>query len=104
MASTEAQVSLDGATAAGPGTTIDFTTAKRNVTVVLIPSASLTSGVALIEASQDSTNWVVVKTVELTGRSNFATHMQGVAFRYWRVNVARTVGGGTLRATFMEAD
>lgn len=104
MASTEAQVSLNAASAAGPGTTVDFTAAKRNVTAVLVPSASLTSGIVLVEASQDNVNWVVLKTVELTARSNFAVPLQGVAFRYWRVNVARSVGGGTLRATFMEAD
>jgi uncharacterized protein YqfA (UPF0365 family) len=104
VASTEAQVSLNAASAAGPGTTVDFTAAKRNVTAVFVPSASLTSGVVLVEASQDGINWVVVRTTEMAGRANFAIHLQGVAFRYWRANVARTVGGGTLRATFMEAD
>lgn len=104
MASTEAQVSLNNVSAAGAGTTVDFTTAKRNVTAVLVPSATITSGVVLIEGSQDAVNWVVVKTIEMTGRTNFHVSTTGVAFRYWRANVARTVGGGTLRATFMEAD
>lgn len=104
MASTDARVSLNGVSAAGAGTTIDFTTAKKNVTAVLVPSGEIASGVVLVEASQDDLNWVAVRTVEMTGRSNFAVHSQGVAFRYWRANIVRTVGGGTLRATFMEAD
>ena len=104
MASTDAQVSLSAGSTAGPGTVVDFTVAKKNVTAVIVPSASLTGGVVLIEASQDNTNWVVVRTVEMSARANFAVHAQGVAFRYWRANIARSVGGGTVRATFMEAD
>lgn len=104
MASTDAQVSLNDVGAAGAGTTVDFTTAKRNVTMVIIPSASLTAGVVLMEASQDSTNWVVLRTVDVTARGNYSVTSSGGAFRYWRANVARTLGGGTVDVTFMEGD
>lgn len=104
MASTDAQTTLTAASAAGPGTTIDFTTAKRNVTMVVAPSGKLSSGVVLVEASQDNTNWVVLRTVDMADRDAYAVVLTGLAFRYWRANVARTLVGGTVRATFMEAD
>lgn len=104
MASTTASASLTTASAVGAGTTVDFATAKKNVSAVIIPSASLSAGVVLIEASQDSTSWVVLRTVDVTAREAYAVHVQGVAFRYWRASVIRTVSGGTVRVTFMEAD
>ncbi|HKZ21155.1 MAG TPA: hypothetical protein VJQ57_13725 [Acidimicrobiia bacterium] len=104
MASTEAQVSMNGVSAVGAGTTVDFTTAKRCVTAVVVPSATLSAGIVLIEASQDSVNWVIEHVIDMSGRSNHSVCSAGVAFRYWRANIARTVGGGTVRVTFMEAD
>lgn len=104
MASTEAQVSMATASGSGAGTTIDFTSAKRNVSAVIVPSASLSSGTLLIEASQDGANWVTMRVIDLSERTNYAAHFTGVAFRYWRGNLARSAAGGTVRVTFMEAD
>lgn len=104
MASTAASTSLSAVGTVGSGTTVDFTTAKKNVTAVIVPSKSLTDGVVTIEASQDNTNWVVMRVVPLEGRGNCAVHEQGVAFRYWRASVVRALSDGTVRVTFMEAD
>lgn len=104
MASTSAQTSLSAVSNAGAGTAVDFSTAKKNVTMVVVPSASLVSGVVHLEASQDNTNWVVLRTVDVTGRSNYSVHVTGAAFRYWRANLVRSVSSGTVTATFMEAD
>jgi hypothetical protein len=104
MASSTAQVSLDGVTAAGAGTTVDFSTAKRTVSVMLIPSATLSAGIVTIEASMDGANWAIVRVVELIGRENSIVNLTGHALRYWRASVARTVSGGTIKVTFMEAD
>jgi hypothetical protein len=104
MASVTAQVSLDDVSAAGAGTTVDFLTAKRNVSVVLVPSGAPTTGLVYIEVSMDGSNWAIVRTIELSGRTNYAASFTGVAFRYWRANIARTVAGGAVRAAFMEAD
>lgn len=104
MASTSAQATLTTASNAGAGTTVDFTSAKKNVTMVVVPSASLVGGVILVEASQDSTNWVTLRTIDVSARGNYSIHMTGMAFRYWRANIARAVAGGTVTVTFMEAD
>ena len=103
MASTEAQVSLNGVTAAGPGSTVDFATARRDVTAMLIPSATLSAGIVTIEGSQDGTNWAQVRVIELAARENSVVNFTGYALRYWRASVARTVSGGTVKVTFMEA-
>lgn len=104
MASTSAQSSLSVGGSVASGVTVDFTTAKKNVTAVIVPSATLSGGIVTIEASQDNTNWVTQRVVDVTGRENYAVHTQGVAFRYWRASVVRALSGGTVRVTFMEAD
>lgn len=104
MASTEAQVSLNGATAVGAGSAVDFATARRDVTAMLIPSATLSSGIVTVEGSQDGTNWAMIRVIELAARGNSVVNFTGYALRYWRASVARTVSGGTVRVTFMEAD
>lgn len=86
------------------GTTIDFLTAKKTVSAAVTPSATLSAGLVTIEVSQDNTNWAVLRTVDLAGKSPFAVNLAGVAFRYWRANVAVALTGGTVRVTFMEAD
>lgn len=104
MASTAASTSLSVGGAVANGATVDFTTARKIVTAVIVPSATLPEGTVAIEASQDNTNWVTVRVVDVTGRENYAVHVQGVAFRYWRASVVRALSGGTVRVTFMEAD
>lgn len=105
MASTLAQSSLNNASAVGAGAAIDFLTAKKTVTGVVIPSAVLATGVVTIEASQDGTTFVVLRTVDLVGRAGpFAVSPVGVAFRHWRASIAVALTGGTVRVTFMEAD
>jgi hypothetical protein len=103
MASTTAQASLT-ATTTGNGATVDFGTAKRNVTMVIFATGLVTGGVISIEASQDAVNWVAIRSVEAGARVRSVDITSG-AYRYWRAVVADTVkGGGTASATFMEAD
>lgn len=104
MASTLASTSMASGGAVATGSTVDFLTAKKTVTAAITPSATLTDGIITVEASQDNVNWVVVRVVDVSARGNYAVHMQGVAFRYWRASVVRAVSGGTVRVTFMEAD
>lgn len=104
MASTLAQTSMAGATAAGPGSTVDFLTAKKTVTAVIVVSATLSEGVVTIEASQDNLNWIPLRTCPMTDMQSMAVPLSDVAFRYWRANLAVAAVGGTVRVTFMEAD
>lgn len=105
MASTTAQVSLTNA-ATGTGTTIDFTTAKRNVSAAVIVSGTVAAGaLVMIEASQDNSNWVPLAAVGLEQGRNKGVDFAGRAYRYWRARVAADVtGGGRVAVTFMEAD
>lgn len=103
MASTSAQVSLN-AVSTGTGSTVDFTTAKSIVTAVLSPSKGGLGGIVSIEASQDSTVWVPMASVEPDRGVARGVEFRGVAYRYWRARVlSDVVGGGSVTVTFMEA-
>lgn len=103
MASTTAQVSLS-AVSTGTGDTVDFTTAKSIVTAVVAPSKGGLGGIVGIEASQDSTTWVPMGSLEPDRGMARSMEFRGVAYRYWRARVLSDVtGGGTVSATFMEA-
>lgn len=104
MASTTAQVSLTNTTT-GTGASIDFTTAKKTVTAVIIVSGTITGGVCTVEASQDDTNWVPLGSASIDQGRNREISFAGRAFRYWRGRVSADVsGGGRVAVTFMEAD
>ena len=103
MASTTAQVSLTNVTT-GVGATIDFTVAKKSVTMVVFTSGLVTEVLVQVEASQDATNWVSIASVDATTRPRSVDLNRG-AYRYYRASVAKdAVGGGKVTATFMEAD
>lgn len=104
MASAAASTSLTNATT-GDGTTVDFTTAKRNVSVVMIPSGDITGGTVAVEVSHDGTNWVQALVMHIALRPGNHSHdFSHGAYRYWRATVlADITGGGTVTATFMEA-
>lgn len=104
MASTTAQVTLTNA-ATGTGATIDFATAKKTVSAAVIVSGTITDGVLLVEASQDSTNWVPIGTFPVDAGRNRGISFTGQAYRYWRGRVVTDIaGGGRIAVTFMEAD
>lgn len=95
---------MAGVSAAGAGSTVDFLTAKKTVTAVVVPSATLSQGTITVEASQDNLVWIALQTVGLAGMPSMAFNLEGVAFRYWRANLVTAAVGGTVRVTFMEAD
>jgi hypothetical protein len=102
MATPTASASLTDATT-GAGSTVDFTTAVTNVSMMLVPSVGVTAGVVSVEASHDGTNWVKLDGFDASVGFNQAHRNSGGAFRYWRANVIADVVGGTVTATFMEA-
>lgn len=104
MASTTAQTSLTNATT-GVGSTVDFATAKRNVSAVINPSATLTEGVVDVEVSHDGAVWVKRLTLHVSLREGVRSYdFDRGAYRYWRANVKTAVKGGNVTVTFMEAD
>lgn len=103
MASATAVTSLDGVTS-GVGSTVDFTAAVSNVSMVVAVSGTVSDGLVRMQASHNGTAWVTVGLAHMQGGENFAVNFSGGAFRYWRASVRSAVtGGGTVTATFMEA-
>lgn len=104
MASADSLASLTNATT-GVGTTVDFTTAKRNVSVVVLPGGGITGGTVAVEVSHDGINWVQALVMHIALRPGNHSHdFSHGAYRYWRAAVlADITGGGSVTATFMEA-
>lgn len=104
MASTDPLGSLTGAATKGAGNAVDFLTAKRVVSMVVVPSGTVTGGQVAMEASHDGTNWVVVQVVDPLQGVNRSSHVIDGAYRYWRSNLTAAItGGGSVTTTFMEA-
>ena len=104
MASTDASASQTRVTAAGAGTTVDFTTAKRNVSAIMQVTGTVTGGVVAIEASHDGAVWAKIHVMGPTTGFNQAFDNKFGAYRYWRSRVLTEItGGGDVSTTFMEA-
>ncbi len=105
MASPTAQTSLDNAKGATVGLAVDFTVAKKDVSCVVFTSGLVTGGIVSIEASHDSLNWVPMGSLATAdGRASSLDFSRG-AYRYWRASILDPIkGGGTVSATFMEAN
>lgn len=105
MASATATVSLAAlSVGVGAGDTVDFTTAKRVVTMVLVPTGTVTGGQVAMEASHDGTNWVTHQVMTPLDGSNSACNSTNGAYRYWRSSITSAItGGGSVTTTFMEA-
>ncbi len=105
MASTVVSTSLNGRATAQTGVTIDFLTAKANVAMVLVSTGTIDGGLVVMESSQDGTNWVQHRVIEPVSGYNQGCESVGGAYRFWRASILRGIsGGGSVTATFMEAD
>lgn len=104
MPSAIPSTSLSAASAVGAGATVDFLAAKVNVTMVVIPSGTITGGLITMESSQDGTNWVTHRVMEpMTDLKMGCDGSPGV-YRFWRASILTAItGGGTVTTTFMEA-
>jgi len=103
--STTANATLTAATAAADGTTVDYTSARSDVSLFIQVNAVVTSGVVALQASQDGTNWVRIASsgALATGVNQFLT-LSGGAFRWFRGSITETVvGGGSVTATLMHS-
>jgi hypothetical protein len=95
--------SLSLATSVGPGATVDFVTAKLNVSMAVVVSGSITSGLVGMEASHDGAAWIPHTVIDVTTGLNQGVDNRSGAYRYWRSTVVAEIVGGTVSATFMEA-
>lgn len=103
MASLVAQVSMNNASAAGNGTTIDFLSGRSLVGAMVFSNGTVTGGLVSIQVSQNGTDWATVTYFSpLTGTA-FAFGNSAGAYRFWRgVIVSAITGGGSVDVTFME--
>lgn len=103
MASVVAQVSMNDATNAGNGTTIDFLSARTLVGGLVIANGTVTGGEVAIQISQNGTNWATAEFFSPQTGVNHVFRNPAGAFRFWRavITVAIT-GGGSVDVTFME--
>lgn len=100
--STSSTASLSAASATGAGTTVDFGSAKANVTLVCVASAGVTAGAVSLEVSQDGTNWFrVTPAITLTAPGVQEVTKAASAYRYARANVTTAITGGTVTCTIM---
>lgn len=95
-------VTLTNATSTGPGSTVDFGSAKNNVSAIVIGTGG-TNATVSFQFSFDGTNWAGgTQTTSLTGDGTYQVVTTGFPARYVRLFV-NTRTGGTLNASVMGA-
>ena len=87
----------------GNGTTVDFASARSDVTLFVQVNGTVTAGVVDLQASHDGVNWVrAASSGSLTTGVNQYLGLSGEPFRWFRGVVSATVvGGGSVTATLM---
>lgn len=104
MASSVSSASLTSAASVGAGSTVDFTTAKSNIAMVVAVDGTVTGGVIAFEVSHDGVGWAKFIAISMNAGSNQAVGLDVGAYRYVRARIVSAItGGGSVTATFMEA-
>lgn len=82
----------------GTGSTVDFTTARANATLFIMPNGTVTAGVVDLQGSQDGTNWVKIASSGSlsTGVNQFVSSSEAAFRWYWGVVSTNVTGGGTI--------
>lgn len=98
-----AQTTINAATGAQTGTTIDFGGAKANISVMIVVGAGVSGGVIDLQVSHDGNNWVKLgsSSSALAAGTNQQLSSAGVAFRYARAVTSTNIAGGNITATIM---
>lgn len=99
---TSSSKALTAQSATGAGTTVDFGSAKQQISLAVLSNAGVSAGVVALEVSQDNTNFFRTLGAALTAPGVTAITVQG-AWRYARGNVTTTIVGGTVDASLMAA-
>lgn len=102
--STSGVTTLSAATT-GNGTTVDWGSAKQNISMFILVNGTVTSGVVDLQVSHDGTNWVKISSsATLATGVNQQLTLSNAAFRYARGVVSTAVGGGgSVTATIMSS-
>jgi hypothetical protein len=96
-----ATTTLNAVTGNATGATMDCGSAKANVTVVCVGTATLT-GTITIEGSLDNTTFVSTgTTVALTAAATVTATSSAKAFRYYRASLSGAGGAGSATAKIM---
>lgn len=105
--------SLSAAGAAGAGAVVDFGEVCHSVTFEVSGSAGITAGAVQFMGSTDGATYVVMGTPTLGGggaaanpltvaaSTNYLVSFNGIALRFFRVDVSTAFTGGTVSAKVM---
>mgnify|MGYP001563254289 CR=1 FL=1 len=97
-----AGTSLNAVTAAATGATVDFGSAKSNITSMCVGTGTL-AGTATIELSLNNVDWASSTVTIAATTGAVAGYSIGRPARYARVSLGTTSGAGTITATLMGA-
>jgi len=91
---------LSAQSSTGPSGTVNFGSAKQNITIAITAGSGVTAGAVALEVSQDASNWFRVTPVTQSAQGVTQANQQG-AWRYGRANITTAITGGTVSATIM---
>lgn len=95
-----AGASITAATGAITGTTVNFATPKRNISLAIIVGAGVSGGVIDLQVSQDGNNWIKHSSSSaLVASTNQILTAANVAFQYARAVTSTNVAGGNVTVT-----
>lgn len=90
------------AAATGTGTTVDFGSARQNISMAILVTGTVTAGSVALDVSQDGTNFVQFSTVTPVTNTNNKLTASNEAWRYARGRIATNItGGATVTCTLM---
>lgn len=91
----------------GTGTTVDFSVARRTITMHVVVNNVVATGAVALDLSMNGSNWWTAgETSTLVTSTNVAVNASGVAARYARARVTSTItgAGGSVTCLIMESD
>lgn len=91
---------LTNQSSTGASGTVNFGSAKQNITLAITAGAGVSAGAVALEVSQDASNWFRVTPVTQSAQGVTQSNQQG-AWRYARANITTAITGGTVSATLM---
>lgn len=86
----------------GTGTTVDYGTARVNISMAILVSGTVTAGTVVLDVSHDGTNWIAFSMLTPVTNTNTKLTASAEAWRYARGRIGTNItGGATITATLM---
>lgn len=91
---------LDDQSSTGASGTVDFGSAKGDITLAIVAGSGVSAGAVALEVSHDASNWFRGTPVTQSAQGVTQSTISG-AWRYGRANITTAITGGTVDATIM---